>query len=209
VRNYPRSEYRAGEYLFVPTWAFCINKAGNTEEAWQFLKFLLSDEVQSGTIQTGYLFVNPVNKNAVEMRIAMIRKDAATQIDNMGYGSADAKTAAMDFVTGYMNRYLEEYTKTRDALTTPVLTDPILEKSLLSAIDNMAAQKSDTSEIRAELTRIIDTYMNETGGDIRSGYKVIYIIVTAVAVGGAAATTVIAARKRKKARIQAAGVPKD
>jgi len=202
VRNYPRSEYRAGEYLFDPSWAFCINNGGNTEDAWQFLKFLLSDKVQSGTIQSGYLFNNPVNKNAVEKRMDRLKLAADDLIESTEFKTEADKAAATDYVTNYMNRYFEAYTKTRDALTTPVLTDPILEKSLLSAIENMAGKNADLTEIRAEITRIIDVYMSETGGDIQSGYIVIYIAAAVLVFGGGAAGIVVAVRKRKKAKVE-------
>jgi len=201
VRNYPRSKYRVGKYLYEPTWAFCINNAGNTEEAWQFLKFLLSDEVQSGKIPSGYIFQNPVNINAVEKRTELIKQYTADDIESMKFKSVDDKAAAIDFVTGYMNRYFEAYTKTRNALTTPIITDPILEKSLLSTIENMAAQDADLTEVRAELTRIVDVYMSEEGGDIRSGYTVIYIAAVAAACG-AVAGIVAVVRRRKKAKAQ-------
>jgi len=209
VRNFPRAAYKTGEYLYEPMWPLCINNAGNTEEAWQFMKFLLSDEVQTDDLDNLYQIENPINKNAAKARMSLIRTQTAEYAEDAKAGhpiidhTHTVKVGPDDYMDN-INRYLEIYANLRDNLTTPIIGDPILKASMLSAIANMSGDNYDTDAMRAELTRIVDVYMSETGGDIRSGYTVIYMAAAVAAVGGAAAGVVVAARKRRRVKAQAA-----
>jgi len=207
ARNLPRSTYKKGEYLFTPQLAFCINNAGRTEEAWLFMKFMLSNNVQTGNLNVDYAITNPVNKAAAEARITLIRNQVSELVEKLKNGQqietryTRSKHSPEDYVN-QISRYVSVYTDLRDALTTPIISDNVLKDSLLSSVEQMRAENYNAAKVRNELTRIVDVYMSETGGDIRSGYTVIYIALAVVAVGGATAGILVVVRIHKRAKAQ-------
>jgi hypothetical protein len=83
-----------------------------------------------------------------------------------------------DDYTLLIDRYLEIYQNLRSNLTTPVHIDVNLKESLVSAI--LQATKFDARQMKKEANRITDVYFNEIGGDVSTGYTVIYIVAGAV-----------------------------
>ena len=200
VRNFPRISNYKEEYFYMPTLAFCINKAGNVEEAWQFLKYLLSDEVQTGTLSMQYVIVNPVNIKAAEKRSELIREEVSKQAEYKRQvlppiSSLNYSTHTADEFEINIDRYLSIYAQMRDALRTPVLCEPILQESIYSAIEQEAGENFDPQEMKKELARIVDVYMGEGSGDIQSGYTIVYIIAGAVVV--LSAVIIVAGRKKR------------
>jgi len=214
VRNLPRSKYREGEYLFEPIYSMSINKAGNVDEAWQFLKYLLSEEVQTGTIDSyspgDNLIWNPVNKKAAEKRIELIRKQAYEHAEyaKKGRGSFlyDTKHSPDKFMK-QVDRCIELYISLRDALTTPIISDDTLKESLVFAIKQETGKNFNVTKLRNELSRIVDVYMSEEGGDLQSGYTNIYIIFS-VTIGISVFTVLFSTLKRKKVKHAPSGVEK-
>jgi hypothetical protein len=165
------------------------------------MKFMLSDEIQTGDMSDLYPIENPVNQRAAEKRMALIREQTESISEEVKAGNRIiiSKHDPDDYMN-QIDRYLDIYTRLRDALTTPIIGDPVLKDSILSAIENMSGRAFNADEVRAELTRIVDVYMSEEGGDIQSGYKVIYITAAVAAIGGAAVGIVVTVRKHKKAK---------
>jgi|GEM_PF-705075 len=213
VRNFPRSKHNQGEYFYRLEYAFCINKAGNVDEAWQFMKYLLSEEVQTGSVTEIYVFDNPVNKKAAEKRIDMIRDDVEELVRSIKEGSPkdrwleQSKHSPDEYMT-HINRFIDTYIRLRDALTTPVIVDAVLEESLLSAIERVGGDNFDASKVRKEVSRIVDVYMNEEGGDIQTGYIVIYIILGGIFVITVSAVIIVTIKRRRNVKRAASGVAK-
>jgi len=55
------------------------------------------------------------------------------------------------------------------------------------------------SKVRKEVSRIVDVYMSEEGGDIQSGYTTVYIIIGAVIVFGVSIAIFTAVKRKRKA----------
>jgi ABC-type glycerol-3-phosphate transport system substrate-binding protein len=180
IRNFPRNEDNKGECLYTPKLAFCINESGNKDGSWDLMKYLLSDEVQTGKGEPLYVIGNPVNIRASNMRMELIREQIEEQAEVKRQGGhpngrlAGSKHGADDYVP-LMNRYIDIYTELRANLTTPVLNDINLKENIVSSITS--SPKLNVSQMRKEMTRIANVYFGEEGGDIESGYTVIYVVI--------------------------------
>jgi ABC-type Fe3+ transport system substrate-binding protein len=58
-----------------------LKRINHRHAAWQFLKFLLSDEIQFGDGSSDYYIENPVNKRAADMRFEQLREQVLEQAE--------------------------------------------------------------------------------------------------------------------------------
>ncbi len=211
VRNFPRTESHEGEYFYTPMFSLCMNSAGRTEEAWKLMKFLLSEEVQTGKRNDQYgvldqsgAISNPVNIAAAAERERIIREDMAEQAElkrngQVPVGRLPQSKHPVDEWSNRINDYLASYERLRNALTTPVLSDAALKASALQFIDEQP-DNVRASKLKGELRRMVQVYRGETAGDLEQGYTTLYWIAGGAAAVGAAAAVVTVVRKRRKAR---------
>jgi len=199
-RNMPRSDYAAGQNLYTPQYAFSVNNAGNKQEAWEFIKFMLSAEVQNGGDEVGFDFItNPVNKAAYEYRrmcyIDQMR-DRVQKIENSEPISGrvwDTKYSALELVP-VLEGYLAVYEELRDNLNAAFLSDAVLQANIDAAL---ASDATNVKNAKSEIVRIVSTYFGETAGDTAQGYTIIYIVGGVLAVG-AVALVVLRVLKRRR-----------
>ena len=204
LQSFPRTADQAGEALFRTKYALCINQAGNTDTAWEFMKFLLSDEVQTGSGTSMNIIENPVRISAAEARKNLIRDYTHKQLNNLttGEGMQDQRLMGSyetpEQFLAQLEDYFAAYDRLRAETTAAVPHNPPLEASAFRVIE--AGAYADAAAVCEELSRIVSVYRTETAGDLEQGYTTLYWIAGGAAAVGAAAAVVTVVRKRRKAR---------
>jgi len=192
----PRSDTSMGtEFTLYNT--FCINKNGNVDEAWSFIKSSLSDEVQN---KSSRAIPNPVKKTATEYRFEKMREEVVELLGRVADGQNYTDLLCEprnkpDELAVAVEHYITSYIENVNKLNEPSLSD----RNLSINIDNILALdvngNIDSIAAKAEIARVVDLYRQELGGDIQKGYTIIYII------GGAVVILLVVAgfvRKKKK-----------
>jgi hypothetical protein len=95
-------------------------------------------------------------------------------------------------------RFINIYTESVSELQEPILDDMSLSKTINGILAPDTSGNIDSEAAKAEITRVVNVYLQEMGGDTERGYILIYII------GGAAVLlialfAVIKAIRHKKA----------
>jgi len=187
--------------MYILDLGFCVNKNGNVDAAWRFLKAALGEKIQAESINAIY---HPILKSATEDRLNKNRELLA-QIEQKIQNGEDFSSLlyttterSEDEIVPAAENYINNYTAMMASLTVPRLYDKNLADSLAVAL-NVGTGTLDTAAAKTEIIRIIETYLGESGGDTVQGYTIIYIAGSALAVAIAAGVAIKLTKRKKKA----------
>jgi ABC-type glycerol-3-phosphate transport system substrate-binding protein len=206
-RTFPRAKDGDNGVYYLEN-AFCINKNGDVKEAWEFIKFALSSEMQNEKFSA---ISEPVLKSAVEYRFQKVGEHLAEvkrlADEGKDYANAIGETSHTpdEFETA-VEYYVSTYRQLLDNVGVPVILDARLSQNILDVIMPETGEEVDIASAKAEVKRIVDVYMQEVGGDIQSGYMVIYIASGIIIVAVAGVILIRTVRRRKSSKKQPAGV---
>lgn len=196
--TFPRAKDR-DKAMFSLENAFCINKNGNVEEAWEFIKFALSNDVQNAMTE---VVSEPVLKSAVDYRFQKVREYLAKVMEKVRNGEdysamvGETKHTPDEF-EGAVERYISNYTKLLDNVGVPELQDARLIENINSTLAPDQNGKIDPVAAKTEISQLVDVYLQEMGGDVQKGYTIIYIF-GGVTAGSVALFIIIKVLQKKK-----------
>jgi multiple sugar transport system substrate-binding protein len=142
---------KKGEYLFRCPQALGINaNSGNKRTAWEFVKFMVSDE----ELQSSFMFGLPINYNAfLESTKSAIKGEffssykSGEELDEKGQAIFDAYVPVMDQYTDLLNTYI-----TRDAY---------IDNTVDAEVKNFFDGSKTAEEVANVLQNKISLYLNE------------------------------------------------
>lgn len=172
--------------LFEPDRAFCISKRGNVEGAWGLLQYFLDAEVQTASASA---FPNPIRTSAAEARLDAQSGVVASAIESAEKGTSNMAQAFPNLVEraefeAALERYIAKFSGMLDSEKQPLLTDPTLSANILDIITAANSESIASGETKKGIISAVDIYINETGGDVSSGYLVLYIVAGVVLLAG-------------------------
>ena len=177
----PRADMNAGS-SYIPRLIFCVNKQGNVPKAWEFLKMMLSEEVQSDQD----IVQNPVKRSAAEARLSALRDDLlevqnAVESGNSYLDLVGSLRIEYSELAPALEKFILHYETRVSSLSVPMLNDHRFLKSVKAVITRDENDRVDAGRVKMEVERIANVYLSESGGNISRGYTVIYIITAFVA----------------------------
>ena len=193
----PRTDTNNG-VIYELDEAFCITKGKNAELAFELLGGLMSESSQTAP---GGIHSNPIRESATDKRFETVLRNMESQIialengEDMSMFFGEMETR--EEVTSAFLSYVDNYKAMINKLEVPLMNDPILTQNIMSVIQNANAESISSGDAKTEISRVVDVYLSETGGDISQGYTIIYI-AGGVAVGAVAAFVVIRALKKRR-----------
>ena len=129
-----------------------LSSSTQQEAAGDFLGFMLSDDVQSKDLTTGF----PVNKTTFDREIREDRTSTSTM------SGMDAEGNYMSFNFKYPEAYRRQELKTWvDNLTTPALTDRIIRNTVMAQMESCLDGKITPQEAARNALQELNLYLSE------------------------------------------------
>lgn len=155
-----------GNVPFSSMQSYAMNaNSTNKRTAWEFLKFLLSEEMQaSSSLSFGGL---PINRAALEKQARMLIKEATAELlEARAKGALDESyildtTPLTEEQQGYYEKFLRRVDTYSNAINTSPIRDSALEDMIFSQLSAYFSGEKSAEEIASTLQSKVEIYLNE------------------------------------------------